>query len=193
MKNQRGFAGLVTLIIYGVLAAGALAAIYGVYHGISEHFAEQGRAEVRLKLAPLTDQCDRVKGSPTECALAWQRSIDDARTLAGNYARCQQAAAEQSAAIEAASAASVSAKAATAKILAEIAKRSVATQSTIRALTQAAATPAATKEKACEAADSILRDLSDRRMRYYGVTPATGRNPNDNGAGALPGTVHIRP
>lgn len=194
MNRQRGFAELVTLVIYGLLAAGAIAIVWSAYHSITERFRDEGRAEVRATFAPLIEQCAAEKGTPVSCAANWRAAIEANRTLAADVERMRHATNEQNAAIADADKKARDATANASRILAELARRSAATQTEIARLTTLAATPAATKEGACNEADSILRTLATRRVRYIGNDAGAGSVGADgNGSRAGPGAVHIRP
>lgn len=187
--HQKGFGE--GLIIYGVVFAGLALLGWLAYSAVSEHFREQGRAEIRAELAPLSEQCAKTKGTPKSCAEAWQAAVDANRTLSADVEKMRIAVAAQDLAIAEAEDAARQAKAQSSKILAELARRSAATQSQIARLTALAATPAASREVACNEADSILRDLAARRLRYVGGSASDGGGSDGNGTGSRSDSLRI--
>lgn len=80
MNRQRGL-GTIGLIIYVVMAAAVLAAVYGAYRFV----VNIGVAEMRAKWSPIIDKCEGIKGDAASCLQDWQTAIDQrAQAVAAN-------------------------------------------------------------------------------------------------------------
>ena len=191
MNRQRG--GIEMLIIYAVLAAGAVAVLWAAWAGFTDSYRDEGRAEIRDQYGPIIAECDKRKLAPAACVDHWLAADRDQARAVANLAGCQAAAAAQSDAIAQAETAARDAKAATSRILAGLAKRSDATLAEIARLRTIAATPAASRKEAGDEADILLRNTGARRMRYNPGPAAVGGGSNSGDSGTNPGPVHIRP
>lgn len=189
MNRQRG--GIEMLIIYGIVIAGAAAVAWAAWHSFTESFRDEGRAEVAAKYAPILAECDKRKLGAAACVDAWLAADRDRTIAAGNLERCETSAAAQTAAVANAEQSAKDAKAATSRILADLARRSDATLAEIARLRAIAATPAATRKEACDEADSVLRSIADRRMRYNPGSAAPAGSPNGGSTGSGPGSLRI--
>lgn len=189
MNRQRG--GIEMLIIYGIVIAGLVAVAWAAWHGFTEGFRDEGRAEVRATYAPILAECDKRKLAPAACVDAWLAADRDRATASASLASCQTAAKAQGDAVKAAEDAAADAKRATSRILADLAKRSDATLAEIARLRTIAATPAASRKEACDEADSVLRALAARRLQYNPGSAAAAGGPNGGGAGTSPGALRI--
>lgn len=190
-QTQRGFSGLIELALYGIIIAAMCAAAYGAWHAFTEHYREQGRAEVHDEFAPLIDECARAKATPPACADMWRGAVRDSAQAQSNFDRCAAAAGEQSKAIAAAQEQAKKASDDARRILAAIAERSRATEAKIDEFKRAAVSPAATETEACNEAKRVLSDLRDIRLRYYGAAGASAGSADRNGAGAGADTLRI--
>ena len=181
------------LIIYAVLAVGAVAVLWAAWASFTDGYRDEGRAEIRDQYGPIIAECDKRKLAPAACVDHWLAADRDKAQAVANLAGCQTAAASQSAAVAQAETAARDAKAATSRILADLAKRSDATLAEIARLRAIAATPAASRKEACDEADILLRNTGARRMRLDPGPAATGGSKNDGNQNSHPDTVHIRP
>ena len=191
MNRQRGFGTVTDIVILGLVVAAFSAFAYAAWHSFTESYRDEGRAEVREKYSVI-GECDKRKIAPAACVDHWLAADRDRATATANLAGCQSAAAAQSEAITAAESAARDAKAATSRILADLAKRSDATLAEIARLRTIAATPAASRKEACDEADSVLRALADRRMRFAPGAAAAGGGSDGGGTGAGSSAVRIR-
>ena len=193
MNRQRGFSGLIEILIYvGIFAALSVAA-WAAWSKFTGQYIEQGRAEVTEKYGPIINECDKRKLSPAECVDHWLAADRDKVQAIVNLQGCEAAAAKQSQAVDDLAKRADDARRTTSAILAEIAKRSNATQGEIEKLKRMAATPAATRTEACNEAETTLRALAVRRLLYGpNASPSAGREDGDDqNSGARP--VRIRP
>ena len=181
------------LIIYGIAFAGAVALAWAAWHSFTESYRDEGRAEISEKYGPIIAECDKRQLAPAACVDHWLAADRDRAQASANLAGCQAAAKTQGDAVKAAEEAAADAKRATSRILADLAKRSDATLAEIARLRTIAATPAASRKEACDEADSVLRALADRRLRFAPGPAAAGGGQDGGGAGTSPGAVRIRP
>lgn len=184
--RQRGL-GTIGLIIYAVMAAAALAAIYGAYRFV----VNIGVAEMRTKWAPLIEKCEAMHAKADFCRTDWdtaiaqrQQAMDANRQLAGDVTNLRTQA-------DACSAATSEARTLADAAASERA-RAIATAKGVidafaadkrAALTRAGTPPSGTAAEQCT---RIMLGLQDVAVREFRDRPPDGVKP---GAQIAPGST----
>ena len=181
------YALIAKFVVIGLLVAAAGYAL----HVFFEHYREQGRIEVRTEYKALITKCDASKKKPDACAAEWTAMETNNATLTANNAELTGALGRQTLAVQEWMRSSEASKQATARVLEELRKRQAANANYMNRLRTVAATPTVTtKEKECEEAAAISADAADRRLRYFGATPARPEGPR--GGNVETGTDTLR-
>lgn len=170
-----GFAALAFLQPYALLikiglALVLLAVAAYAWHLFTDHYRDQGRAEVREKYTALLSACDASKMTPDNCALDWAQLKVNNATLEGNLNSCRSTLVNQSNGIKLSAEVGEQVRKATQQIIADARVREKNNEATqfVRELRTALTAPAApTKEKECENLARAVDAASDRWLRYY--------------------------
>lgn len=145
------------------------------WHLFTDHYRDEGRAEVRKKYTALLSACDASKMTPDNCAFDWAQLKVNNATLEGNLNSCRNTLVSQSNGIKASAEVGEQIRKATQQIIADarMREKNNASNQFVQQLHAAlTAPPAPTKEKECENLARSIDAASDRWLRYYGDTDA---------------------
>ncbi len=168
-----------------IALAAFMVALAAAVHHVIERFRDEGRTEVRKEWSALMKVCTDMKGTPEACALRWQEAETKNQTLQADVEKMRAAAAGQNAAVDDWKHQADAAQANARKAQQELAQQRQESTNYIAALEMKARAPATTRTEECDEADAISRATAERRVRYFGRTPAgsESRDGHDQGAG----------